>query len=136
MKNRQNMNPAPPEGGTPNPPARVGSSRFSRGRSAAARTLTRPPTRRFTLVELLVVVAIVAILFALLLPALKKAKEAAIGAACLSQQRQVGLAFSFYANDYDRWTMGSNIWIGPNWGDFKSWVTMLQGPGYFASSKK
>lgn len=55
----------------------------------------------FTLVELLVVISVIALLIAVLLPALQQARDAARDIACLSNNRQIGIAFSGYTVDED-----------------------------------
>lgn len=63
--------------------------------------ITRAKTRDgFTLIELLVVISIIALLIAILLPALGAARKSARRMQCLNQERQMGLGFEMYANDY------------------------------------
>jgi len=57
--------------------------------------------RAFTLIELMVVIAIVAILAALLLPTLGRAKESGRRIACASNLRQIELALSLYVDDHE-----------------------------------
>ena len=74
------------------------------GRSSPTpRDLNRTLRRIFTLIELLVVVAVIAILAALLLPALKNAREYALQSICANSLNQMGLANAQYMNDYSEY---------------------------------
>jgi prepilin-type N-terminal cleavage/methylation domain-containing protein/prepilin-type processing-associated H-X9-DG protein len=75
------------------------------GRGARRREAGLRPARiggqAFTLLELLVVVSVIAIIAALLLPALSKAKGRALAISCLNNTRQLAVAWALYADDHE-----------------------------------
>ena len=85
---------------------------------------TKPGNRIFTLVELLIVIAVIAILTSLLLPALGKAKDAAKGIVCLGNLKTIGLAQSGYSDDFDGWIVPQTQ---DGYGSNGGWFNMLSG---------
>ena len=110
----------------------LGTTRFFRQR--------RKPLHGFTLIELLVVISIIALLIALLLPAIKKANEAAQVVHCSSNVRQILIGLFAYAGENDNMGPayrrdGTDAPAGGSWADLDQSQLFLYGgddaPGFW-----
>ena len=82
--------------------------------------------RNFTLIELLIVIAIVAILAGMLLPVLARARDKAKQMGCMNKLRQIGLKASLYLQDYNEYFFKPfNLTEGAGW--------MSTNSGYFGN---
>ena len=77
--------------------------------------------RKFTLLELLIVIAIIGILLSLLLPSLGRARDAAKFAVCKSNNKQLMTAFTIYAKNNEYRTVFSN-WISLDASQDRGWL--------------
>lgn len=82
----------------------------------------RFPNRGFTLIEMLVVFAIISILASILFPVFSRSREKGRQTSCLSNERQLGLSVLQYAQDYDEQFPnglgaigGKRVWAGEGW---------------------
>ena len=82
-------------------------------------TIARNHPKAFTLVELLVVIGIIALLIAILLPTLARARQSSKTLVCLSQIRQMQMAQTLYANDNGNWLVQAGLSHGGHDGDHR-----------------
>ena len=99
-------------------------------RNSARKTEQARNRGGFTLIELLVVIGIIAILAALLLPVLAKAKQSAYKAQCASNLKQWGVAVAMYAGDFvDYFYNGNIVNPSPNMGT--AWVSPSSNTNFY-----
>ena len=92
--------------------------------------------RAFTLVELLVVIGIIALLIAILLPTLNRARQQAANVKCLSNLRQIGQAANMYSNDFKGYVLPAAYQIvAQNHLNVEHWGTILVNMHYLTATQ-
>jgi len=94
----------------------AGRRRFRRSGTIARRSPSVRQYQAFTLIELLVVIAVIALLIALLIPVLNLARERGQRVVCMSNLRQLTLAWVLYAEDHD-----GKLVLGRAFGESNGW---------------
>ncbi len=87
---------------------------------------SRLPSKGFTLIEILIIIAIISILAAILLPVFARARENARKTSCLSNLKQLGMGVQMYAQDYDEKVPAAYLyWVPSNTNYLNSWMQLV-----------
>ena len=87
--------------------------------------------KKFTLIELLIVTAVISILARMLLPALNKARELAKSSKCVNNLKQIGLSLASYCNDYNSELPNNNLPCSSSDTNDYRWYIIFAREGYF-----